>query len=189
MRRSGLTEKKLRDRRFRRTEEAILKVFFEEDVYIGIDSLAKRIGVARSTVYHHHKKMREIVPDYRKYFLRNYKRGISKILSKKDLRINTLYEYIAYFLLRYKMEFTVLLKGKDHETLVQIMSIIRNKIESAMRLPKNSDKIYSIYASEVVELIRDWAVKGFSEQEIVKLVSDIMYLTTTMRERLMPINK
>ncbi len=46
----GITEKKLRNRRFRRTEEAILKVFFEEDIYIGIGKMAKKAGVARSTV-------------------------------------------------------------------------------------------------------------------------------------------
>lgn len=185
----GITEKKLRNRRFRRTEEAILKVFFEEDIYIGIGKMAEKAGVARSTVYHHHRAVREIVPDYRKYILRNFKRGVARILVKKNVRVQTLYEYMIYFMIRHKKEFMVLAKGKDCEVLIEMLKVLRGKIEMAERLPKNSDKIYIVYTGEVMELIKRWMVEDFDEAKVKKLLTNIMYLTTTMRERLMPISE
>ena len=80
-RRFGLTEKRMNDRRFRRVEEAILKVVINEDYYIGVGEMAKKIGVARSTVYNHHRAVREIIPDYEKYLLSRYNRIINKILK------------------------------------------------------------------------------------------------------------
>ena len=44
MRRVGLTEKRMQDKRFRKTEEMILKVFFEEDYYVSMQDVAKKIG-------------------------------------------------------------------------------------------------------------------------------------------------
>ena len=69
---SGITEKRLKDKRFKKTEEAILRVFFETKECISVKSLAIKIGVARSTIYCHHKSIREILPDYEKYILKEF---------------------------------------------------------------------------------------------------------------------
>ena len=60
------------------------------------------------------------------------------------------------------------------------------KIVNYARLPKNSEKIFRIYVSEVVELVWEWGKRGFCEAEIEELVTEMMFLTDTMRTRLGP---
>ena len=64
---------------------------------------------------------------------------------------------------------------------------IKMKVISYARLPKNSEKIFRVYISEVVGLVEEWGREGFLEVEIEKLLSEIMYLTDTMRSRLAPL--
>lgn len=64
----GITEKRLNDKRFKKTEEAILGAFFDKNGYITVMEIAKKVGVTRSTIYGHHRVMREIVKDYKNLF-------------------------------------------------------------------------------------------------------------------------
>ena len=61
------------------------------------------------------------------------------------------------------------------------------RIVSEYRLPKNYQKIFNIYNNEVCGLIECWIRRGFLEDQINGVVQDIMYLTKTMRGRLLPI--
>ena len=109
-RRFGLTEKRMNDRRFRRVEEAILKVVINEDYYIGVGEMAKKIGVARSTVYNHHRAVREIIPDYEKYLRSRYNRIINKILKRREMRIRDVMRHVLIFVLHNREVFMFLEK-------------------------------------------------------------------------------
>ncbi len=185
---AAITDKRLKNKRFIKTEDAILRVFFECSIYISVDQLAKRIGVARSTVYHHHKTMRDIVPDYGQYVLTCFEIGFSKIAAGKRMRTKTILEFTFTFIFKHKKEFKVLLRGNDRQTFLDMFEDLKEPIERILRLPKGTARMYRVYASEIIELIREWGNEDFPELQIDDLVKRALYLTNTMRARLLPIN-
>ena len=92
------------------------------------------------------------------------------------------------FILRNKKIFKMFLKFNDREIIGKMIKKMNTKIIRFAKLPKNSDKILKMYASEITEIIFEWGRKGFPEAQLERVLSDIMYLTKTCRTRLMPIN-
>lgn len=184
--RQRLTEKKMANRRFRKTEEAIFRVVNSEDYYIGTEMMAKKAGIARSTFYHHHKTVRNILPDYKQYLMRKYSRLINKLLRNNKLHVRAMYMNMLIFMIQHKKVFELLVKHNEaiivHEMIVQM----REKLVKAMRLPVNGDRMFMIYASEVAALICEWVNTGMSMDRVEGLLGDIIYLTETARNRLSP---
>lgn len=183
-------ERGMKNKRYRKTEEVILKVFFDENERgITMQKMAKKAKIGRSTMYTHHHAIREILPDYERYVLREYGLTMKKKLRKKNISLKSLYLDTLLFILRNKKIFAMFLKFGDREITIKMIGRLEDKVSIAMRFPKNSEKIFRIYASEVAEIIFEWGEKGFSDRELEKILSDIMYLTETSRARLMPINQ
>lgn len=178
----GLTDKRMANKRFRKTEEAILKVFFEGDYYMCAGEVARKIGVARSTVYNHHRAVREILPDYEKYVLRKYRMVVRRRI--KDIRLKSLYTRMLFFIVREKRIFGMLVKNGRRGVFEEMVLELRTKIVSYTRLPKNSEKMFRVYTSEIMELVAEWGERGFDEAEVFGILKDMMYLTDTMRVRL-----
>ena len=183
-RRFGLTEKRMNDRRFRRVEEAILKVVINEDYYIGVGEMAKKIGVARSTVYNHHRAVREIIPDYEKYLLSRYNRIINKILKRREMRIRDVMRHVLIFVLHNREVFMFLEKCGRRGIYGQMMTKMELELSRRLRLPNNYQKMYIVYRGEVMELMAEWVKNGVVEEEMNELLGDIVGLTDTMRIRL-----
>ena len=183
-RRFGLTEKRMNDRRFRRVEEAILKVVINEDYYIGVGEMAKKIGVARSTVYNHHRAVREIIPDYERYLLSRYNRIISKILKRREMRIRDVMRHVLIFVLHNREVFMFLEKCGRRGIYGQMMTKMELELSRRLRLPNNYQKMYIVYRGEVMELMAEWVKNGVVEEEMNELLGDIVGLTDTMRIRL-----
>ena len=178
---AGITDKRLKNRRFKKTEEAILEVFLKEDNYISLGKMADRVGIARSTIYRHHKAIREIVPDYQKYILRKFKilmRNNSGLCPKK------MYERMLIFIIQNKKIFDVLLKSGETGVLKSMLMCLKPEIVGYTKLPKNYDKAFFVYMNEIVGLIEAWVMGGSEEDEMWVLLSDIDYLTDTLRVRL-----
>ena len=182
--RFGLTEKRMNDRRFRRVEEAILKVVINEDYYIGVGEMAKKIGVARSTVYNHHRAVREIIPDYEKYLLSRYNRIINKILKRREMRIRDVMRHVLIFVLHNREVFMFLEKCGRRGIYGQMMTKMELELSRRLRLPNNYQKMYIVYRGEVMELMAEWVKNGVVEEEMNELLGDIVGLTDTMRIRL-----
>ena len=187
--RVGITDKRLANKRFRKTEEAILRVFFEENIYIGMGELAEKAGVARSTIYHHHKTVRGIVVDYERYILRKYKRTMAKMLRARDTSTRMLYSKTLMFIIQHKQIFLIVIRGGRNEVFDKMMMVIKLTIEDIEKLPKNAVKIIDVYAGEVGVLLKRWGKGGFKENEVGVLLKDILYLTETMRVRLGPLER
>lgn len=178
----------MKDRRYRRTEEVILKVFFKEDRYdITMVKMAEKTGLGRSTIYTHHRAIKKIIPDYEKYILMEYGLTIKKRLRLKEASLRGLYLDTLVFVLRNRKIFEMFLKFDDREVIMQMIKKLEPKVSDLKRLPKHSEKIFRVYASEVVEIIFAWGKDHFSEKEFDKVLFDIMYLTETCKSRLMPI--
>ena len=180
----GITEKRLNNRRFRKTEEAILRVFFEGDIFIGIKDMARKAGVARSTFYHHHRTVREIVPDYKRYIMRKYSVLIRRQLRQKKVSVRKIYGETLFFLIHNRRELEVLIKVGEISILREMVAQNKPKLIDYMRLSRNKDRIFRVYTSEIVEILCEWGEKGFCEDGIKIVLSDVMFLTDTAKVRL-----
>ncbi|MDO4752872.1 MAG: TetR/AcrR family transcriptional regulator [Candidatus Saccharibacteria bacterium] len=185
-----LLKNKMKNRRFRKNEEAIIDVFLNDyKKGITVQKMAKKAGLGRTTIYIHHHATREIISDYHKYILAQYRKEIQKKLKKRDVPLKMLYFDMLIFILRNKKIFGMFLQFGNRDILMDMIKKMELKIVKFARLPKNSEKILGIYVSEVVELIFEWGKRGFSERELESILKDIMYLTETSRNRLMPISQ
>ena len=178
---SGISKKRLQNRRFRKTEDQILQVYFCAHYDIGVKKLAREVGVARSTVYLHHKSLNRISADYRHYILYMYGGMVKKLEGKEP---DALIDRTLLFVLQNKKYFRVVLKAYGDEVFKTMMMRLRSRLEKKMGLPKNGDRIYIIYACEVSGLIEVWAKNGFKKEEMTKLYKDVLSLTKTARVRL-----
>lgn len=158
-----------KDRRYQKTEGKILSVFFDMK-YNTMLQIAKKAGVARSTIYTHHHSVMKILPDWEEYILEEY----YLYIEKKS------YFEMLIFILRYQKFFEVFLKFGDREIIMKMIFITWG-----IRKPK---KVSRILASEISEIIFEWGEDGFSRSEIEKVLFDIRYLVKTAEERLEALN-
>ena len=184
--RCGITEKRLKNARFRKTEETILRVFFEGECRC-ICKLAKRAGVHRTTVYFHHHRVAAIPTDYQHYILYMYKRTLKRLISGGDGKIETAFEILLIFMVQNKKLFKVALYLGDTTVYRKMVWMLRPLIEKAMGLPKNSKRMFNVYTGEIVELMDEWGKKDYSEEEMKTVLKNILYLTKSLRTRLAPI--
>lgn len=167
---------KMKDRRYKKTEERILTVFFDER-FETMREIAKRAGVARSTIYTHHHKAVEILPDWEAYILAEYQLSIKRKIETRSVK--SLYLETLVFILKNRKFFEVFLKFDDREIIIKMIFMIWNV--------EKSNKVLRIIASGVVEIIFDWAERGFSKKELEKVLSEIMYLSETIKGKLDPL--
>lgn len=180
----GITDKRLNNRRFYRTEEAILRAFFDSNGFTGVGKVTQKAGVARSTFYHHHRAVDKIITDYKNYILLKYKKMVKGILNSKNVSIRVLYSKTIFFIIHNKKVFKILLMGEDNEVFENMVLRLQPSLVSLMRLPKNSEKIFLVYTGEVVALLSDWCKNGAHEDNIGHLLDELLYLTDTARIRL-----
>ena len=82
-----ITEKNFRNKRFRKSEEAILEAFFGNKEILSVRVIAKRAKVSRATFYRHHKAAYNIISDYEDYILEKYNRVLSRLVKKMSLKV------------------------------------------------------------------------------------------------------
>ena len=184
-----LTEKKLEDSRFRRREEAIFRVFFDEGdgKNCSVGYLIRKVGIDKATVYRHHKSVCEIISDYEQYILVKFNKVLAGVKSREEMQLKQIYYQMLIFIFRHRKIFGVLIKKKGTLVVEMMMLELKTKIMKDCKIINNSERIFRVYAGEVAVLIREWGLSGFNELEIGVLLGNIMYLTTTVRVKLAPI--
>lgn len=184
---TGITEKRLANKRFRKTEENILKAFLAEGLFTNANTIARKAGIARSTIYHHHHTIRDIIPDYEKFILNKYRCIIHKI-SKTNLFLSrSIYLKTLCFIVANRQTFQILTHYENNKIFYKMILEISPQIKDSMKLPKNSETLFSVYTSEVANVIENWAQNGFNESELDKVLNKIMFLTDSARTRLAPL--
>ncbi len=184
----GITDKKLKDKRFRINERAIIKAFFSNKKILGARVIARRAKISRSTLYRHHKTVYEIIPDYEKYILDKYYRLIGKLIKKRDVDTKTLYIYMLIFMMKNKEIFKMVLSRGNMKTIEKMIKKIESRVAIEYRLPKNCEKMLDVYRKEVLGIVEKWIKNDFTD-DYTGVLSDILYLTKTLRNRLIVITK
>ena len=167
----------IRDSRYKKTEEKFLAVFFDNP-NCTMKQLAQKAGVAYSTIYTHHHSIHEIVADYKRDILAEYEKIVERKLKNAELKI--MYLEMLIFVVKNRQVFEMFVKFEDREVVMKMIL----KLKSKIIVP---DMILRICAAEITEVIFEWGERGFPENEIEKVLADMMYLTKTCRERLEPL--
>lgn len=174
----------LKDKRYRRTEEAIIEVLLKSREMPSTRELTRKARISRSTLYRHHRAMPAIIPDYEKEILRRYRRIIRKLSRQRSIELKRVYLRTLFFIMRYKRVFRILFQHEGGRVVEKMVMELQGKIMVACSLPKNSEMTIRIYAKEVTGVVEEWGEGKFAEEEITRVLGDIMYLTETMRQRL-----
>ena len=180
---TGISDKRLKNRRFRKTEELILKIVFREGFLVSTRDVANKAGVARSTIYRHHQTLKRVLQDYQKFMVKKFRIWI-KSKSNEKMTPKMLYERMIVFIVQNQFVFEMLVKHGGTGVLKEMIMALEPKIVDLVRLPKNHQKVFLVYTNEIVGLIEAWVVDGCDDAKIKSLITDAVYLTETMRTRL-----
>ena len=185
--RTGITEKRLNDRRFQKTEDAILAVFFAMRGYVSMSRLAVKVGVARSTIYCHHASIDGILTDYEKYILRKYRRTVRKMMKRDTVQTRVVYRQMALFMLQNRKIFEILIRGGNKAVLTEMVREVIGVTSARMKLPKNHKIGTEIYVSSVVEILWKWGKEGLMSMELTKVLANILYVTDNAKVWVKPL--
>lgn len=136
-------------------------------------NIMKQIKLSRTTFYRHHGSTNEILNDYEKYMLLEFKKRI-----KNTHEIRSTYWQALIFLSEHKNIVLFSLKQENGKIIEKIIKTI--KIEKI----NYNETILEIYRKEIIALIETWVKTGFRKDEIEKILNGIIYLTKTINTRL-----
>lgn len=174
----------VRNRRYQRTEEAILEVLLKTDEMPTAGELSRRAGISRSTLYRHHRAMPGIIPDYEKEMLVRYRRMIRKLLRQRNASLKSVYLRMLGFILKNKRVMEILFRYEGGRVIEMMVLEVREKITQVGWLPRSSEKKLRICAKEVAGVVEIWGERGFEKEELEGVLDEMMDLTKTVRGRL-----
>ena len=186
---SGLTEKQMSDKRFKKSEEEIFEAIFDQDNLPDVNLVAKKTKLSRSTLYRHHKVLYNITTDYEKYILRKFSCVMRCATFGRRVKLKNVFYKMLVFIMNHKKIIKALIKRNRTTIFEKMLERLKGRIIKSCNLPKNSEKIFKVYTMEVVGVIEEWGEKDFCQEEIERVLSDIMYLTDTIKTRLMPLSE
>ncbi len=183
---SGLTEKRMQDKRFLHSEEAIINAFLSIRDCISVKFLISRAQISRSTFYRHHKNIKRIVLDYEEYLLDKY----SKVINtwKKDNELRFYFKQLLFFIISNKKIILFLIQHGEKEVLEELIIELEPIVTSAMNLPKWARLTIVVYRNEITGLLTEWSKENFSDEDLNRILRSILYLTSTIRERLLQLD-
>jgi hypothetical protein len=180
-----ITENKLKNKRFRTTEEAIIMAFFLLKDKICLKRLVKTAGISRATLYRHHDNLYRIVPDYEEYMVRKYKRVATRSLRFKRISLRALYEQMLKFMSNNARIMSFLFELDSHDFIEKMILILKPKIVSVSKV--SNSEMLKIYIKEIVGVVEEWGMAGFESSKIDVTAEKMMFLTNTAYFRLSPI--
>lgn len=189
MKTSGLTDKNMADKRFRKTENAIFFAYYKLRSYPSAKKLAKTAKISRSTLYRHHKRVQYISVDYEEFLLRDYTKTINRLIEK-DAEIKIIYLRTLVFITAHRRVFIALFKEDRKEVIKSMIGLLKSRIiTKEWRLSGNLDKMYIVYANEILGVIECWSVQKFTNKSLERVLNDILYLTRASRKKLLPLKQ
>lgn len=183
MKNSGLTEKKMANKKFRKTENAIFIAYYKFRDYPSAKTLARRAKISRATLYRHHSSPQSLSKDYEKYLLDAYAKKIKKLL-KRNPPLKTLFLRTLVFIHNHRLILKALFKEDHKEIIKKMLDKLKDRILKEWNYAGNTDKLYKVYQNEILGIIEAWGKNDFSVKETTSVLSDILYLTKTTPKHL-----
>ena len=177
------------DRRFRKTEDAIMGAFYVVGEFSNLADVIRKAKISRSTFYRHHGSMQKIVFDHEEYLMSRYLRIVRSRRKKKSIGKKDVFRQMLVFMMVNKKVLLVLLKNGNGEIVRRMVRALRPRIMRAYKWSNCSGKVFEIYVNEILALIQDWEKNMFSEDELDRILWEIMYLTETAKKRLRPLEE
>lgn len=180
------------DIRYRKTEKRILSalsgLIFKKPRTISIKpiSLARESGISTSTLYRHYKVIDNIVSSHERRLLRDFHIRYNKI--KKRATLDQSVQCVLFFIALNQDYFRLAFRQNDKHVFNLMMKSLKPKICRFSKISSKSDKIIAIYNSEIYEIIAKWGNNGFKIDDFNYIKKDILYLTSTIKTRLSPID-
>ena len=174
----------LRDKRYRKTEEAIIEVLLKSRKMPSTEELIRRARISRSTLYRHHRAIPGIVPDYEKEILERYERVVRKMLKREKTNLRNIYLQMLIFVVNNQRVFEILFRYSGDRVVERMVLKLQGKVAEMDCLLGKTGQIMQIYTKEVAGVVEGWSKKEFSENEMKKVLENIIYLTRTAKGRL-----
>lgn len=184
MRKRGLTDRKMINKKFKSTEQAIFIAYYKFMDYPSAKTIAMRAGVSRATFYHHHKAPRFISDDYMQYLLKAYSRKIRKIIIKDNINLKTIFSRTLIFIHSNRDTFKALFNDRHKDIIEKMLTKIKPQILAHWHPAICNDKVFSVYQNEISGIIEIWAKKNFAIKEMNGILDNILFLTNTSPRRL-----
>ena len=189
---AGLTEKKMADKRFYKTEKAIFVTYYhyyKTQYHCSAKTLAHRANISRSTLYRHHPIPKNILSDYESYLLKSYASNMKHVLSRESTSLKMLFLRSLAFISAHEKLFQLLFKHEQKTIIIKIMNKLKVHIIKEWHQNTVKDAMYVVYSNEILGIIEMWARHNFSHQEIDIILNDILLLTNTAPHRLSLVTK
>jgi len=174
------------NKRFRTTEKAIFIAYCKLKDYPTAKKLTRVAKISRTTLYRHHQKAQTIPLDYENYLIKIYAKTIRNLI-KRDSGLKILILRTLIFVYNHREVFKALFGDNHKEVIKQMLKILKPSIIDEWHLAGDLAKMYNIYANEVLGVIEAWGAQGFPKNSIDQVLNDILYLTDTARQKLLPI--
>ena len=173
-----------KDQRYQKNEEAIMSAFFRAQKGLNGKQLAKAARVSRATLYRHHKGAQAVMSDIEQMILEAYKKDIAKVMNRGKLRV--MFYRMLLFIEGHQKEFELIENRGDERALEEMVLELVPQVVRKYKIPAKYEEVLRIYEKEVTAVVETWILAGFSTSDM-GVLKDIMYLTRSLRERLVKI--
>lgn len=174
----------MRDKRFIRSEEVIIRAYLSIKGRMTVNNLLSRAQISRSTFYRHHNSMRRILLDYEDYLLMQFKKAKGEWRGKKEVRFY--YRQLLFFIIANKNMVLFLVQHGEEGVIEGLVEELEPVIIEIIRLPKWAEMGVVVHRNELIGLLIEWGRRdGFSEVCLNKVLDNIVYLSLTAKERLL----
>lgn len=182
-----LTEKNMANKLFKKNEQAILLAYYKFKDYPTAKRIAHHAKISRSTLHRHHKTPYNIPHDYEEYLFRIYIRKMKSHLKKDQSNLQNLFLRFLVFIFSNREIIQALFRDGHKDFIKRMLGPLKPRILADWRLSGNLDKIYTIYENEILGVIENWGKHHFANQDLSGVLNDIMFLTKTARQKLLPL--
>ena len=179
---SGLTERRMRDKRFIRSEEVIIRAYSSIGNRMTVNNLLSRAQISRSTFYRHHRNLKRVLLDYEDYLLLMFKKTMSGWKDKKEVKFY--FRQLLFFIIANKRMMSFLIRYGERRIFDKILVEFEPIIIKVTRLPEWAKTTLVVYKNELIGLLGEWAEDDFSETSLDKILDDMVYLSVTVKDRL-----
>jgi len=181
-----LTDKKLKDKRYRRTEAAIIRAFSLVQDKFNAQRIIKTAKISRSTLYRHHGTVYRIALNYEEYINNKYRR-LSKKLIRKKLNPRFIYQRTLVFIM-VNQQIVKFVMDYNNSGIIEKMLINLSPLVTSSGRIKNKT-ILDICIKEMTALVEEWFSDGCDKNSIITVADKLAQLVGTANSRLIDIVK